>query len=504
MPHQLQALAWMLVREDCATPPPTSIYEQRSEGGRQVWFCRLTNSSSVGKPAVAHGALLADDMGLGKTLQALALLVERAQEGPALVVVPASVGFNWRRESARFAPGLRVIDYRGKARSGHLETLLPGDLVVTTWALMARDQEELSGIQWATVVFDEAHAMKNPRSRRHRAARALQAGFRLALTGTPVENHAADLHSLFAVLLPGLLGTERAFRERFALPIAAGRVRPREALASLVRPFVLRRLKSEVAQELPPRTEIRLDVTLSDAERALYDRHRQAGLAELTLSAVERDGQRRFQALATLTRLRQAACHPRLVEKESTVPATKLKRALRLLEDLRAEGHSALVFSQFVRHLDLVEESLRQRGFGLCRIDGSTPQSKREAEVDRFQAGEADVFLISLKAGGVGLNLTAATYVLHMDPWWNPAAEDQATDRAHRIGQDRPVTVYRLVARHTVEDAILELHGRKRQLVEELLAGTGSSAPMTTDELLELLRAGEVEAPPELGAPAAV
>ena len=449
-----------------------------------AWLARLAEW--------AGGAVLADDMGLGKTVQALALLLRRS-ERPALVVAPASVGWNWRRECERFAPTLRVVEYRGPRRAELLAGLGGGALVVTSWDLMARDVDALAELEWGTVVFDEAQAAKNPRTRRSRAARRLPAGFRLALTGTPVENHAGELHALLAVLLPGLLGSSEQFGRRYLAPIARGDEGPRRALSRLIAPFVLRRKKAEVAPELPPRTELRRSVVLSPAERQVYERIRSAGLAGLLLSEQGSEPQQRMRVLALLTRLRQAACHPRLADPASGAASSKTAAVLELLESLRQEGHSALVFSQFVGHLELVRDALTGRGFSLAWLTGATPQERRKAEVDRFQAGGVDAFLISIKAGGTGLNLTAASYVVHLDPWWNPAVEDQATDRAHRIGQTQAVTVYRFISEDTVEEQILDLHERKRELVEGLLAGTGSTRALTTRELLELISSsGEV------------
>ena len=435
----------------------------------------------------AGGAVLADDMGLGKTVQALALLLRRRHAGPALVVAPASVGFNWLAEAERFAPALNSREYRGRDRAAVLATLQPGDLLVTSWSLLARDVAELSEVRWSTVVLDEAQAIKNPSTVRHRAARDLGADFRLALTGTPVENHAGELHALMQVIVPGLLGNATTFRRRFLTGSDQQQVERRRDLGRLVAPFLLRRIKSQVAQELPERTEVELGVELSGGERALYERVRKAGLAKLQLAGREASSQQRFEALALLTRLRQAACHPRLVEPDTGLPSAKLSRLRHILADLRTEGHAALVFSQFVGDLKLVREALQADGLSLAWLDGSTPVARRRTEVERFQAGGVDAFLISLEAGGTGLNLTAADYVFHLDPWWNPAAEDQATDRSHRIGQRRPVTVYRLIARGTVEEQIVTMHARKRNLVADLLSGAGSSAPLSVDELRDLL-----------------
>jgi len=435
----------------------------------------------------APGCCLADDMGLGKTVQTLAVLAGRTDAGPTLVVAPASVGFNWLRETATFAPGLRARAYRGPDREELLDGLEGTDLLVVSWSLLARDIERLAEVRFGTVVFDEAQAAKNPSSARWAAARSLKAGFRLALTGTPVENRPEDLWALFTILAPGLLGSREAFRRRYALPIGRGEEPPRHRLAQLVRPLMLRRLKKDVATELPPRTEVDVHVQLGVDERRLYDEVRTTGLQALKFKT--KDDQLRFQALALLTKLRQAACNPRLVEFDTAVPSAKLRRVRELVRELHDGGHQALLFSQFLGHLALVQEALEHDGLRVRRIDGGTPMEARQREIDAFQAGDGDVFLISLKAGGVGLNLTAASYVFHLDPWWNPAVEDQATDRAHRIGQEKPVTVYRLIARDTVEEGIVALHKTKRRMVEDLLAGTGSGSKLGADEILGLLGA---------------
>ena len=462
-------------------PPTTFVGTLRPYQQQGVsWMTRCA--------AWAPGCCLADDMGLGKTVQTLALLASRAAEGPTLVVAPASVGFNWLREAGVFTPSLRGRTYRGPERRALLDDLGPGDMLVTSWSLMTRDVEQLGAIAFSTIVFDEAQAAKNPNSARWAAARSLNAGFRLALTGTPVENRPEDLWALFTLLAPGLLGSRERFRRRYAIPISRGEEPPRERLAQLVRPLLLRRLKSQVATELPPRTEVDVRVQLGVEERRLYDEVRRTGLAALEHG--KRGGQLRFQALALLTRLRQAACHPRLIEHDSPLSSAKLARVRELVRELSDGGHRALVFSQFLGHLALVREALEEDGFLIRSIDGSTPMEQRQREIDAFQAGDGDVFLISLKAGGVGLNLTAASYVFHLDPWWNPAVEDQATDRAYRIGQDKPVTVYRLIARDTVEESIVDLHRQKRKLVDELLAGSGTSAALGADEILSLLGTG--------------
>ena len=355
---------------------------------------------------------------------------------------------NWLDEARRFAPTLNVRAYTGQAaaRARHLEGLGPFDVVVTTYGLLHIDAEALTAIDWDTAVLDEAQAIKNPATKRARAARKLKAGFRVVTTGTPIQNNLVDLYSLFAFLNPGMLGSQKHFRENFALP--AGRDRDpaaRTRLRRLISPFVLRRVKADVLDDLPSRTEVTLHVEMSPEEEALYEALRQRAMEDL--EALARDGgrpaagkergRRRLQVLAHLTRLRLACCNPRLVHPGGP-PSSKMRTFATTLEELRQGRHKVLVFSQFVRHLKLIEEHLTEAGIPYRYLDGSTPAKARSQRIAAFQAGEGDAFLISLKAGGVGLNLTAADYVIHMDPWWNPAAEDQASDRAHRIGQTAP------------------------------------------------------------------
>ncbi|MFT5454127.1 MAG: superfamily II DNA or RNA helicase [Myxococcota bacterium] len=445
-----------------------------------VWLARLAEW--------APGAVLADDMGLGKTLQALALLLKRAPDGPALVVAPTSVGFNWLREAARFAPTLDVVLYRGPGREALLTGLGPGQVLVTSYALLRRDAEVLGDRAFHTVVLDEAQAIKNPGTGAAKAAHALRRDFCLALTGTPIENRVGELWSLFRAVVPGLLSSVSAFRERWALPIERdGDAEASKRLARLISPFLLRRRKGTVARDLPKRLESVVEIELSTAERALYEQERLAAARRLVARS-EVASEHRMAVLAALTRLRQLACHPRLVDPDSEVPSSKLARLRQLVGDLVDSGHRALLFSQFTRHLQLARAALEEDGVRCRYLDGSTPADRRGAEVDAFQAGEGDVFLISLKAGGTGLNLTAANYVIHLDPWWNPAAEDQATDRAHRIGQSSTVTVYRLVSTGTVEESILVMHEEKRALADALIGGA-ARIRLDTDQLLELLGA---------------
>ncbi|HSK00804.1 MAG TPA: DEAD/DEAH box helicase [Kofleriaceae bacterium] len=492
------APAWQLATERLASAialrprPPAALAgtlrDYQIEG--HAWLSRIA--------AWGAGACLADDMGLGKTIQAIAVLLDRARLGPALVIAPTSAVYNWIDELRRFAPTLRPILYT--EQRGALAALRKRDVLIASYGLLVRDADALAAARFATLVLDEAHALKNPATHRARAARRLDAGFRVALTGTPLENHLGELWSLFAIVCPGLLGSWEQFRERFAAPIERTKdPDARAALARVLRPFLLRRTKPEVARELPPRIEVPVPIALSAEEQAMYDDARLAAVAALTrrgAGAAPTGGDpadaagedRRFAILAALTRLRMLACHPRLHDPASKLASSKLRRLLELLEELRRGGHRALVFSQFTSHLALVREELERAGFATLYLDGATPAAERAARIRSFQGGAGDAFLISLKAGGTGVNLTAADYVIHLDPWWNPAVEDQATDRAHRIGQTRPVTVYKLIARGTIEEQILALHRDKRALVAGVLEGTGAAARLSARDLLALLR----------------
>ncbi|MCO8122664.1 DEAD/DEAH box helicase [Stieleria sp. TO1_6] len=436
------------------------------------------------------GGILADDMGLGKTLQTLAVLLDRSAEGPALVIAPTSVGFNWAREAQRFASDLDVHLYRETERSDFLPSVGPGTLVICSYGLALRDAEALAGVAWSTMVLDEAQAIKNSRSKTSKAIAGIDADWTVALTGTPVENHLGELWSLFHVVSPGVFGGWESFRKRYAAPIEKQNDdNARKSLANRLQPFVLRRTKSEVLTELPPRTEMNLYVDLSPAERAEYETVRLAAIGEIeSIESLPQVQDQRFKILALMTRLRQIACHAGLVNKQWTGSSAKLDQLCETLESLREEGHRALIFSQFTEHLALIRAALEQRGFSYEYLDGSTPAKRRQEAVDEFQNGSADVFLISLKAGGTGLNLTAADYVIHMDPWWNPAVEDQATDRAHRMGQDKPVMVYRIVARGTIEEEILALHDSKRDLVAGVMQGTQAAAKLSNEDLIRMLR----------------
>ncbi len=443
------------------------------------WLCRLAEWGA--------GACLADDMGLGKTLQALALLVKRAAGGPALVLCPTSVCANWIEESHRFTPTLNPIRFGDGDRSSTLDALTANDVLICSYGLLQTESEALQEIHWHSIVADEAQAFKNAATKRSRAVMSLSADFRMIATGTPIENHLGELWNLFNFINPGLLGTRETFNNKFAYPIENQKNRHVSAvLKQLISPFILRRLKRDVLTELPPLTEITIHVELSDQETALYEALRIEAVEQLSNSDLK-TGQQRIQALASITRLRRAVCNPNLVLKDANLPSAKLEAFATIVEELLSNQHRALVFSQFVGHLSLLRDYLDRQGMRYCYLDGSTPAKQRKVEIDAFQAGAAELFLISLKAGGVGLNLTAADYVIHMDPWWNPAVEDQASDRAHRIGQQRPVTVYRLVATHTIEEKIVDLHAHKRDLADSLLEGAEVSARMSVDDMLALL-----------------
>ncbi len=434
------------------------------------------------------GACLADDMGLGKTVQLLALLLTRAASGPTLVVAPTSVCSNWVAEARRFAPSLRPIEYMGADRASMLAHAGPATIVVCSYGLLQQDAEALGGIEWGTVVLDEAQFIKNPESLRAKAAYRLNAAFRVVSTGTPVENHLGDLWSIFHFLNPDLLGTWKGFQQKYGRPIEReGDESTRAALRELVRPYVLRRTKGQVLRDLPPITTVRHEVRLSESETQQYTLLRKQIWNKLHSTSTKRHT--KIEILAEITRLRRFCCHPRLVFPDAELDSSKIETFLELVEELRENDHRALVFSQFVDFLGIVRGQLDDRNIPYLYLDGSTPRAARKQRVDEFQEGNSPLFLISLKAGGFGLNLTAADYVIHLDPWWNPAVEAQATDRAHRIGQDRPVTVYRLVTKDTIEERIVGLHEEKRALAEAVLDGDKAATALPTDELLELIAA---------------
>lgn len=465
----------------CPEVPTTLKAELRSyqiEGFK--WMARLA--------LMGCGACLADDMGLGKTIQALTVILEQASKGPSLVVAPTSVCLNWVDEAHRFAPTLRVHVFGGPDRQKKIRKLKGFDLLVTSYGLLQQECEILAENQWQVVVLDEAQAIKNMATKRSRAAMQLKSRFRLITTGTPIENNLGELWNLFRFINPGLLGSIQQFNKRFAIPIEKERrADSLLRLRKIINPFILRRLKSQVLEELPSRTEINLQVNLSDEETAFYEILRRKALTHLEQSA-EEPGNKQIKILAEIMRLRRACCNPALVEPNLPFQSSKLALFEEIIDELLANKHKVLVFSQFVDHLAILRKSLDAKKVSYQYLDGGTLPSQRKVRVDAFQAGSGDVFLISLKAGGLGLNLTAANYVIHMDPWWNPAVEDQASDRAHRIGQKLPVTIYRLITKGTIEEKIVTLHQKKRELADSLLKGAEVVKKVTAAELLELLR----------------
>ncbi len=444
-----------------------------------IWMTRLAH--------LGFGGCLADDMGLGKTLQALAVILDRAEDGPALVIAPTSVCMNWEQEVARFAPTLKLRVLSSTDREATVAALGKRDMLVTSYTLLQQEVELLESVQWQTIVLDEAQSIKNAATKRSKAAMRLKANFRLITTGTPIENHLGELWNLFTFINPGLLGTYKQFNTRYGIPIEKHHDRPaRLQLKKLIRPFMLRRIKSQVLDELPPRTEITLRVEMKKSEMLFYEAIRQQAIENIEGSA-QKTG-RHLQILAEIMRLRRACCNPKLIDANTKISSTKLEVFAEVVDELLAARHKALVFSQFTGHLALIREHLDNKGIVYKYLDGTTPTKERQRQVNDFQAGEGDLFLISLKAGGLGLNLTAADYVIHMDPWWNPAVEDQAADRAHRIGQKRPVTVYRLVTANTIEEKIVRLHHEKRNLANSLLEGADVGTRINAAELLELIR----------------
>jgi SNF2 family DNA or RNA helicase len=463
------------VREVTPVPPPAGLRAvlrpYQLEGLSWLQFLREFELAGV----------LADDMGLGKTVQALAHLLVEKEAGrldrPSLVVAPTSLMVNWGAEATRFAPDLKVLTLHGGERKQHFERLTEHDLVLTTYPLLLRDEKVLAATDWHLLILDEAQYIKNHRTQYAQLACALKARHRLCLTGTPMENHLGELWSLFNFLLPGFLGDDKRFRNLFRTPIEKGNDQERrEVLSRRVAPFILRRRKEQVATELPPKTEVLNQVELTGGQRDLYESIRLA-MHEKVRAEVNRKGMARSQIiiLDALLKLRQVCCDPRLLKLETARKVTesaKLELLLDLLPEMLAEGRRILLFSQFTSMLALIEEKLaklkfEERPLQWVKLTGDT--TDRATPVNRFQAGEVPLFLISLKAGGTGLNLTAADTVIHYDPWWNPAVENQATDRAHRIGQDKKVFVYKLITQGTVEEKIVAMQERKRELMDGLL-----------------------------------
>ncbi|MCS0591195.1 DEAD/DEAH box helicase [Massilia norwichensis] len=442
------------------------------------------------------GGILADDMGLGKTVQTIAHILTEKEAGrltsPALVIAPTSLMMNWMEEAARFAPSLKVLLLQGKERMELFDQIDSADIVLTTYALLPRDEEKLREHQYHLVILDESHYIKNTRSKAAQTAGSLNARHRLCLSGTPLENHLGELWSQFHFLLPGLLGDEKTFNSQFRHPIERQDDPVRRTLLNRrIRPFLLRRTKDHVAKELPEKTEMIRRIEISGPQRDLYETVRLA-MDKKVREEIDRKGVARSQIviLEALLKLRQVCCDPRLVKsmpsrKNTAAVSAKLTDLMQMVDDLLGEGRKILVFSQFTSMLALIEEELEARGIRYALLTGETRD--RSAQVAAFQQGAVPIFLISLKAGGVGLNLTAADTVIHYDPWWNPAAENQATDRAWRIGQDKPVFVYKLIAKGTLEEKIQLLQQKKSELAQSILSEGESQKMALTQEDLQAI-----------------
>ncbi|MBO4663177.1 MAG: hypothetical protein J5663_02050 [Bacteroidaceae bacterium] len=442
------------------------------------WIARLNSWGA--------GALLADDMGLGKTIQSIAFFLLKADEGPTLVVAPASVAPNWMSELEKFAPSLSCKFLNSElSRKEVIDKAGARDVVVTTYGLLLSVQDDILKKEWKVACLDEAHIIKNRGAKTSGVAMKLNAENRIMLTGTPIQNHLSELWSLFQFVNPGLLGGYSDFSNRFVIPIERDKDEERqEMLERVVHPFMLRRTKNAVLKELPEKTEIYQTIQMSNEENAIYEVIRMRAenmLRELGDEAMD------VNVLAEITRLRQASCSAQLVEPAWEGPSSKITALIELLSDVIEGGNRALVFSQFTSFLSIVRDAFDKEGIEYLYIDGSTPVNQRTVLVNRFQKGECPVFIISLKAGGLGLNLTGANYVFHLDPWWNPAIEQQATDRAYRIGQRQAVTVYHLIAQNTIEEKIIRLHERKRALAENILDGTEFTHKLTGKEMLEMV-----------------
>lgn len=450
-----------------------------------------------------HGGVLADDMGLGKTAQTLAHILMEKQAGnlterPVLIVAPTSLMHNWQKEAEKFTPELSVLLLHGANRHDDFDKIKQHDIVLITYPLVVRDEELLKTHQFHQIILDEAQNIKNPHSKSAQVLRSLTAKHRLCLTGTPMENHLGELWSLFYFLMPGFLGSQDVFNKHYRHPIEKkGDNRKRERLVNRIKPFMLRRLKTDVAKELPPKTTIEVNIDMNDEQSKLYEAVR-ATMQDSIKQIIAQQGFKRsqIQILDALLKLRQVCCHPSLLNldslpkgksavKSKAMHSAKLDYLIETVVDMVAEGRKILIFSQFTSMLALIEQRLHSENIGFSKLTGKT--KKRSEAIEAFQSGQVPVFLISLKAGGVGLNLTTADTVIHYDPWWNPAAEDQASDRAWRIGQDKPVFVYKLITNQSIEEKILTMQKNKAELAQSILsADHEGDIKLSEDELLGL------------------
>ena len=464
-----------------------TLRDYQQQGLNWLQFLREYNFSGI----------LADDMGLGKTVQTLAHLLLEKQAGrmnkPCLIIAPTSLMGNWRRESERFTPDLKVLTLQGSERKQHFDKINEHDLILTTYPLLPRDKDTLLTHDYHFLILDEAQMIKNPKSQAAQTVREIKTTHRLCLTGTPMENHLGELWAQFDFLMPGFLGDSAFFKKTYRTPIEAhGDPQQRERLSKRLQPFMLRRTKQEVATELPPKTEIIRSVPLYDKQAALYETIR-ISMEKKVRDAIADKGLSRshITILDALLKLRQTCCDPRtlsLKQAQKVTESAKLDLLMEMLPEQLEEGRRILVFSQFTKMIGLIEKELTSRKIEYAKLTGQT--KKRDEAIERFKSGEADVFLISLKAGGVGLNLTEADTVIIYDPWWNPAVESQAADRAHRIGQDKPVFVYKLMTENTVEEKILAMQEKKRALADSIYNGgkKEQSLKLTSDDLTELFK----------------
>jgi superfamily II DNA or RNA helicase len=448
------------------------------------------------------GGILADDMGLGKTLQTLTHILTEKESGrsnnqPSLVLAPTSVVVNWQREAAKFAPSLKILILQGAKRRNHFSDISNYDIALTSYALIQRDLEHHLAQHYHLIALDEAQHIKNPGAQVSSAIRQLNSTHRLCLSGTPIENNLGELWSLFAFLMPGLLGERSAFNENYRTPIEKQNDQgKRDTLNRKVGPLILRRTKHDVAKELPPKTEVVHTITLNTQQKDLYETVRAAMDKQVRQAIVARGGEAQIVFLDALLKLRQICCHPSLLQFESDemrsaaeAESAKMLYLIEMLETLRAEGHRVLIFSQFTSMLEIIENYLTEQCVSYLILTGATKD--RQSLVERFQGGEGEVFLISLKAGGTGLTLTGADTVIHYDPWWNPAAENQATDRAYRIGQDKAVMVHKLICAGTVEERIQQMQAKKNTLADNILDGATQSLDLNEKTLSKLLSVSE-------------
>jgi superfamily II DNA or RNA helicase len=448
------------------------------------WMRTMADSSLCG--------ILADDMGLGKTIQFIALLLSDPSDRPSLIACPASVSLNWESELQKFAPSLPVVVISGTAaqREAQIRTLSGRGVAITSYDLLRRDVEAYKSVRFQYFAIDEAQYIKNRATKNAQAAKQIESRSRFALTGTPIENRLSELWSIFDFLMPGYLFSYARFRERFETPIAKnGDAEARSDLKRFIAPFILRRLKKDVLSELPPKVTTISTVLLEGEQRKVYEAYALKAAGELTEMDKNAPNERRMKVLAMLTRLRQLCCDPALCLENYEGPSAKLEACMDLLTEAVDGGHKALLFSQFTSMLDLIKKRLDGEGVSYFTLTGDTPKEERLSMVNRFNADDTGVFLISLKAGGTGLNLTGADTVILYDPWWNTAAQDQAIDRAHRIGQEKSVMVYKLIAKNTVEEKILALQKRKGELADVIEGEGAQITDMSREELIDLFSA---------------